>query len=122
MYRWTQILVDLMEKHDVDTSLVTYAAVKIPDTQRMFKECPEGAMYITSSREVAASVRESHGNVMSSTGGPNTLCAPFMTEDISNAIQLSAMIENSGQCTALRHACVGGGVTEEVVAAITYHH
>ena len=53
---------------------------------------------------------------MSSTGGPNTLVAPQMTQEISDAIQLSCMIENSGQCTALRHAYVGGATDEDMVS------
>jgi hypothetical protein len=51
---------------------------------------------------------------MSSTGGPNTLVAAAMTQEISDAVQLSAMIENSGQCTALRHACVGGATEADM--------
>ena len=180
MFRWAELLVELFDKHGIDQGMMTYAAFTIDDTQQAFKACPDGAMYITCSREVAANVRGSHGNVMSSTGGkvtasstadhhphpsharvllpltfeplhhasrcrifntcrtfsldllrlfaglrlatlsllaprdagPNTLCAPAMTDEIREAIQLSAMIENSGQCTALRHACVGGGATE----------
>ena len=61
-------------------------------------------------------MRAFHGNVMSSTGGPNTLVAAKMTKEISDAVQLSAMIENSGQCTALRHACVGGATEADMKA------
>ena len=116
MYRWTKILVDLMEKHGVDPGLVTYAAFSLEDQQRIFKESPEGALYITCNREIAALVKSLHGNVMSSTGGPNTLVAPQMTQEISDAIRLSCMIENSGQCTALRHAYVGGATDEDMVS------
>ena len=116
MYRWTKILVDLMEKHGVDPGLVTYAAFSLEDQQRIFKESPEGALYITCNREIASLVKSMHGNVMSSTGGPNTLVAPQMTQEISDAIQLSCMIENSGQCTALRHAYVGGATDEDMVS------
>jgi hypothetical protein len=105
--------VDLLEKHGVDTGLVTYASAELEQQKRIFAACPEGALYITSSREVAAAARESHGNVLSSTGGPNTLVAHSMTPEISKAIQLSAMIENSGQCTALRHACIGNAVEDD---------
>ena len=116
MYRWAKILVDLMEKHGVDPGLVTYAAFSLEDQQRIFKASPEGALYITCNREIAALVKSLHGNVMSSTGGPNTLVAPQMTQEISDAIQLSCMIENSGQCTALRHAYVGGATDEDMVS------
>ena len=116
MYRWAKLLIDLMEKHGVDPGLVTYAAFSLEDQQRIFKESPDGALYITCNREIAALVKDLHGNVISSTGGPNTLVAPKMTEEISDAIQLSCMIENSGQCTALRHAYVGGATEDDMVS------
>mmetsp|Transcript_19983 Transcript_19983/g.52332 ORF Transcript_19983/g.52332 Transcript_19983/m.52332 type:complete len:740 (-) Transcript_19983:434-2653(-) len=116
MYRWTQMLVELMAKHGVDPGLVTYASCSLANQQKIMAACPEGAMYITSSRQVAEDVRAFHGNVMSSTGGPNTLVAARMTKEISDAVQLSAMIENSGQCTALRHACVGGATEADMKA------
>ena len=91
-----------------------YAACDRADTQKLFAAYPDGACYITSSRDVAKAVRASHGNVMSSTGGPNTLVAPSLTEEIQSAIRDSALIEHSGQCTALRHACVGGVTAADV--------
>jgi len=69
MFRWAELLVELFDKHGIDQGMMTYAAFTIDDTQQAFKACPDGAMYITCSREVAANVRGSHGNVMSSTGG-----------------------------------------------------
>ena len=116
MYRWAKLLIDLMGKHGIDPGLVTYAAFSLEDQQRIFKESPDGALYITCNREIAALVKDLHGNVISSTGGPNTLVAPKMTEEISDAIQLSCMIENSGQCTALRHAYVGGATEDDMVS------
>merc|ERR1711865_102098 len=83
--------------------MVSYAACPLSEQLRMMAACPEGALYLTSSREVAAAARAGHGNVMASTGGPNTLVAPVMTED-------------SGQCTALRHAVVPGATTEDLAA------
>ena len=47
MYRWTQLLVRLMKHHDLDPGLLLYVACDRDSTQRMFDECPDGAMYIT---------------------------------------------------------------------------
>jgi len=112
MFRWTQLLAGLMREYDIDPRLLSYAACDLAQQQRIMRAFPEGAVYITCSRAVAASVRAVHPHVMASTGGPNTLCAPALTPEIKDAVQLSAMIENSGQCTALRHAYVGGGADE----------
>ena len=108
MYRWYQLMEELFAQEGIDSGLITYAAISIEQTQQLFERFPKSPMHITCSREVAKAVREKHANVLSSTGGPNTLCAPRFTEEIKDAVLLSATIENSGQCTALRHACVGG--------------
>eukprot|EP00940_MAST-03C_sp_MAST-3C-sp2_P000267 g267.t1 len=106
MYRWTQMLLELMSEHNLDHGLLTYASCTISQTQALFDAFPNGAMHITCSRKVAADVRSYHANTLSSTGGPNTLVAAEATPEVLEAIRLSAMIENSGQCTALRHAVV----------------
>jgi len=84
----------------------------------LFQRFPDGPMHITTSREVAESVRKCHDNVLSSTGGPNTLVSTELTPDIMQAIRWSASIENSGQCTALRHAVVSGTTEEDVISLL----
>lgn len=106
MFRWTQMLLDIMVKHNVDNGLLTYATCTIPQTHRLFDTFPNGPMHITCNREVAANVRAVHANTLSSTGGPNTLVSTEATPEVMQAIRWSAMIENSGQCTALRHAVI----------------
>ena len=106
MYRWFQMLVRLFQKHNIDTGLLSYASATKEQKQKLFNANPDGALYITSSRQVAKTIKSMHKNTVSSTGGPNTLVAPKMTQEIGEAVKLSAMIENSGQCTALRHACI----------------
>jgi len=118
MYRWAALLArELMPKHGVDAGLLTYAAANRAEKQRIFDEAsPDCPMYFTCSREVAQDLRKLHGPVMSSTGGPNTLVATELTPAVAEAIRLSAMIENSGQCTALRHAVVPGVGSAELEA------
>ena len=112
MYRWAVLLLELMEKHNVPAGMLTYASADIDGIKRIFAESPKTCpMLITCSRDLAADVKSGHPNTMSSTGGPNTLVAGgsgVLSPKIKEAIRISAMIENSGQCTALRHAvCVG---------------
>jgi len=98
MYRWYQKLDGMMERHGLDRGMLTYGALTVEQTQQLFKAFPDGPMHITTSRQVAESVRNCHKNVLSSTGGPNTLVSTELTPDIAQAIRWSATIENSGQC------------------------
>jgi hypothetical protein len=118
MYRWYQKLDSMMGKYGLDRGMLTYAALSIDQTQQLFQRFPDGPMHITTSREVAESVRKCHDNVLSSTGGPNTLVSTELTPDIMQAIRWSASIENSGQCTALRHAVVSGTTEEDVISLL----
>lgn len=107
MFRWSSMLVALLEQHALDTGLVTYLAASLPEQQRVIRsvdgECP---LYFTGSRAVAAAIREEKERTIASTGGPNTLVSTTLTPEVKNAIRLSAAIESAGQCTALRHAIV----------------
>ncbi len=107
MFRWTQMLVDMLPEHGIDAGMVTYLAAPRGEKARVFEAASRHSpMYFTCSREVARDLRAFHGPVMASTGGPNTLVATEYTPAVAAAIKLSATIENSGQCTALRHAVV----------------
>ena len=107
MYRWAQLLQTLMPKHGVDTGLISFACFSRDEQRRMFETgSPNCPILVTSSREVAATLVDMHPNTVASTGGPNTLVATELTPAVAEAISLSATIENSGQCTALRHAIV----------------
>ena len=106
MYRWSQMLAQLMPKYSIDPGMVTYIAAPKEAQQALLEANPTSPAYFTCSRAVAKSIRAFHGPAISSTGGPNTLVATRLTPAVSDAIKLSATIENSGQCTALRHAVV----------------
>ena len=118
MYRWYQKLDSMMERHGLDRGMLTYGAFTVEQTQQLFTMFPEGPMHITTSRAIADSVMKCHKNVLSSTGGPNTLISTKLTPDIAQAIRWSATIENSGQCTALRHAVVPNATEADVVALL----
>jgi len=103
MFRWTLILLDLMRKESVDLGMLTFFSCDRKQKTQVFKACPESPAYFTCSREVAADVKKTLPKIMSSTGGPNTMVTVGLTPAVSDALRWSAMIENKGQCTAMRH-------------------
>lgn len=103
MYRWTVLLLDLMRKENVDLGLLTFFSCVRKQKTAVFKACPECPAYFTCSRDVAEDVKKTLPKIMSSTGGPNTMVTGSLTPAVSTALRYSAMIENKGQCTAMRH-------------------
>jgi len=117
MFRWCQLLINLMEKHGLDTGLVTYLAAGRKEKNRVMQEFLQSPFYLTSSRETAASIKEINTNLMASTGGPNTMVATDLHPNLIKAATLSTLIENSGQCTAMRHLALGKGTNLEEISA-----
>jgi hypothetical protein len=50
-------------------------------------------------------------------GGPNTMVAGAWNSAIAEAVRMSSAIENSGQCTALRHLVAPGATEADIVEA-----
>lgn len=114
MFRWFELLEAEFVRAGLDTGMLTYAACSIDEQRRIMQACPDSPLYLTGSRPVAASIKELVPATFSSTGGPNTMVTTKMTDEIKQAIRWSVAIENSGQCTAMRHL-VAPNVDEKFV-------
>lgn len=106
-FRWAADLNGRLGSHGIESGMFSFLAASLPEQQRAIAACPPACpLYFTGSRPVAAAIRAYHRRAFASTGGPNTLVATSATDAVGGAIRLSATIEHSGQCTALRHAVV----------------
>ena len=120
-YRWAQMLVELCPKHGLDLGMVTHLAAPLSEQKRLVAAAsPASPFYFTGSRPVARSIRGAHANAMASTGGPNTLVSTRLTPAVAAAVRLSASIESSGQCTALRCAVLpcSEAEVEQIMAGV----
>eukprot|EP00286_Rhodomonas_abbreviata_P008251 CAMPEP_0181319212 /NCGR_PEP_ID=MMETSP1101-20121128/17444_1 /TAXON_ID=46948 /ORGANISM="Rhodomonas abbreviata, Strain Caron Lab Isolate" /LENGTH=334 /DNA_ID=CAMNT_0023426783 /DNA_START=190 /DNA_END=1191 /DNA_ORIENTATION=- len=107
-FRWFEILEKLMKEEGLEGRLVSFASLSLDQQRALFKRFPKSPVYFTGSREVAKALKEIAPKAISSTGGPNTMVNTAFNPKIAEAIRMSACIENSGQCTALRHVVFGG--------------
>ncbi len=116
-YRWTKLLLDLAVEEGIDPGMITYLSCPVQDIVEITQSLQDctGNLYATCSRDLAAAIKAGYPNTVASTGGPNTLIALDWTMPIQEAIRMSASIESSGQCTALRHAVVPLSVTEDQI-------
>mmetsp|Transcript_1115 Transcript_1115/g.2396 ORF Transcript_1115/g.2396 Transcript_1115/m.2396 type:complete len:727 (+) Transcript_1115:325-2505(+) len=116
MFRWFQLLQALFKKYGIDRShgyLLTYLSCSIDEQRRVFAACQQCPMHFTGSRTVAGLIKTALPKLFASTGGPNTLVATKWTDPVADAVRMSNLIENKGQCTALRHVvCPGVGTVE----------
>jgi len=99
--------------------MVSYLACSVDEQRRVLKACPESPMYFTGSRAIAERIREIAPRFVASTGGPNTMVADQLTEGVADAARMSNLIEQKGQCTAMRHLVVPG-ISEADVATRVY--
>jgi hypothetical protein len=120
-YRWTELLVDLMRQEGIeDPGMLTYMSCSLDDIKDVTRDCSEstGNLYATCSRALAADIMSGYPNTVASTGGPNTMVTTEYNDSIRDAIRMSAAIESSGQCTALRHCVIPNNVSEGQVKEI----
>ncbi|KNC86609.1 hypothetical protein SARC_01238 [Sphaeroforma arctica JP610] len=116
-FRWFMMLQEYMQKHGLDAGMVTYVSCDIEQQRRIMSECNGSPLYFTGARPVAKAIKDILPNTFSSTGGPNTMVATHLTGPVNEAVIMSAAIENSGQCTALRHLVTPNctdGVLEDI--------
>lgn len=120
-YRWTKLLVKLLEEEKIDPGMLTFLSCPLEDIKDIIQSCKEntGNLYSTCSRQLAEAIKLDYPNTVTSTGGPNTLVtADWSNPAVRDAIRMSATIESSGQCTALRHVVAPSGTTEQDVVEL----
>jgi len=125
-FRWAKLLASLLDeepdaKEDKDQNrlLVNFLSCDLSVQRQVLADESQGdddfAAYLTGSRRAAGAVKELVRRTFASCGGPNTmvLCsdAAFDLGAFAAAARESALIEHSGQCTALRHVVAPGAHT-----------
>lgn len=117
-YRWALLLMELLnETGNIHPGMLTFISASLDDIKDVTQSCKDftGNLYATCSRGLAEEIKKDYPNIVASTGGPNTLITTEWTQSVSEAIRMSATIESSGQCTALRHCVVPSSVGADLI-------
>jgi hypothetical protein len=101
--RWVQLLQTELAAKGLDPGMLTFVSCDIEEQRRLMAALPGSPLFLTGSREVAAKIKGLLPATFASTGGPNTMVATHFTPAVKEATRMAAQIENSGQCTAMRH-------------------
>jgi hypothetical protein len=68
-FRWSKLLVDLLQEERVDPAMVTFASCSLDDIKDITRSCQVGNLYATCSRQLAAEIKAGYPNTIASTGG-----------------------------------------------------
>jgi len=118
VFRWVQLLqAELASQGSIDPGMLTFLSCDIAGQRKLMAALPGSPLYLTGSRDVAAKIKALLPATFASTGGPNTMVATHFSPSVAEATRLGTQIENSGQCTAMRHL-VCPGVAEADVEAL----
>lgn len=110
MFRWTKLLIDELKLENIDLGMVTFLSSTRAHHTKVMKAVPNSPAYLTGRRVAAKQIKQILPKLIASTGGPNTMIVDGeMTQSIAEAACLSVGIENSGQCTAMRHLITAPG-------------
>mmetsp|Transcript_37234 Transcript_37234/g.116393 ORF Transcript_37234/g.116393 Transcript_37234/m.116393 type:complete len:595 (-) Transcript_37234:100-1884(-) len=116
-FRWVQLLLNEMREAKIDAGMVTYLSATVEEQRRVMAAlAADSPYYLTGSRPVAEAIKGLMPKTFSSTGGPNTMVAPALSDEVKAAAQMSTAIENSGQCTAMRHLVTDAATADDVEA------
>jgi hypothetical protein len=112
-FRWAELLSSLLNDYNL-LHLLTFISCSLQDIIQITKSTKSktGTLYTTCSREVAKEIKSGYTNTVASTGGPNTMVTTDWSESVQAALRISATIESSGQCTALRHCVIPRNVSK----------
>ena len=115
-YRWARTLVGELAAQGVDPRYLTFCSAGLEAQQALIRatvgaaaadpahaDAPPTPFLFTGARGLAAAIKaDVCDGVIASTQGPNLMVALGLPPPIATAAALSATIENSGQCTAMR--------------------
>ena len=116
-YRWAALLAQELQAEGVDPAYFSFCSATVEQQQRVMKAAdaadaaaglPAGLFaptpcLFTGARALAKRIKTTVSpGLIASTQGPNMMVALGLTPSIATAAALSATIEHSGQCTALR--------------------
>ena len=115
-YRWVVALASELAAARVDPRYLTFCSADLDGQQALIKaasaaakadpalaDAPPTPFLFTGARGLAAAIkRDVCDGVIASTQGPNLMIALGLPPGVASAAAMSATIENSGQCTAMR--------------------
>ena len=113
-YRWVAVLAEELAAEGIDPRYLTFCSASLADQQAIIRAVTAASasadadaaptpFLFTGARQLAAAIkRDVCDGVVASTQGPNLMLALGLPPNVAAAAAMSATIENSGQCTALR--------------------